>query len=133
MHIKDSCLISLIFKITKIEKDFLYKDRIFIKVLAPEQFVQLAGVSFDGGIHYNFEAMKSYNYLIGICILSCPFYNAKILNPITVFYILCIATMIFNKDYFFTLEPYARITIALCVYASFFHFVAFPLGRKVFK
>ena len=55
------------------------------------------------------------------------------ISMIIVMSILCIATMIFNKDYFFTLEPYARIIIALCVYASFFHFVAFPLGRKVFK
>lgn len=91
------------------------------------------GISFDGGIHYNFEAMKSYNYLIGICILSCAFYNVKILNPFTVFYILCIATMILNKNYFFTLEPYARTIIALCAYASFFHFVVYPLGRKFFK
>ena len=70
---------------------------------------------------------------IGICMLSCAFYNVKILNPFTVFYILCIATMILNKNYFFTLEPYARTIIALCAYASFFHFVVYPLGRKIFK
>lgn len=80
------------------------------------------GISFNDGVYYDFEKMRTFNYLLGIFIISSAFFNAKVFNPFVIYYALCILTMVFRYDFFLSLETYGRIIIALSAYSSFFFF-----------
>lgn len=79
------------------------------------------GISFNDGIYYDFEKMKTFNYLLGIFIISSAFFNARVFNPFVIYYALCILTMVFSYNFFLSLETYGRIIIALSAYSSVFY------------
>ncbi len=79
------------------------------------------GISFNDGIYYDFEKMKTFNYLLGIFIISSAFFNARVFNPFVIYYVLCILTMVFSYNFFLSLETYGRVIIALSAYSSVFY------------